>query len=160
MPVLDASSALYAWDNYPLEQFPPLWAWVAQQVAKGELAIPAVALDEVGHKSPACAAWLKSCQINVLPMTQSILTDALRIKTVLGIAGDEYGSGVGENDLFIIATARSHDNEMLSDEARQPSLPSSRRNYKIPAVCALPEVQTTCLSFVEYLKRSKAVFGS
>jgi predicted nucleic acid-binding protein len=160
MPVLDASSALYAWDNYPLEQFPPLWTWVAQQITKGELTIPTVALEEVGHKSPACAAWLKSCQISVLPMTQAILMDALRIKAVLGVVGEAYGSGVGENDLFIIATARAHDAEVLSDEARQPSLPNSRRNYKIPAVCALLEVQTTCLSFVEYLKRSRAVFGA
>jgi predicted nucleic acid-binding protein len=158
--VLDASSALYAWDNYPLEQFPPLWAWAAQQIAKGELTIPTVALEEVAHKSPGCAAWLKSRQISVLPMTQAILMDALRIKAALGISGDAYGSGVGENDLFIIATARAHDTEMLSDEARQPGLPNSRRNYKIPAVCALPGVQLTCLSFVEYLKRSKAIFSS
>ncbi len=70
MQVLDASSALYAWDNYPLEQFPPLWAWLARQIATGELTIPAVALDEVGHKSPDAAVWLKAQRISVLPMTK------------------------------------------------------------------------------------------
>jgi len=159
MQVLDASSALYAWDNYPFEQFPPLWAWLARQIATGQLTISAVALEEVGHKSPDAAIWLKAQQISVMPMTEAILMDALRIKGLLAIEGDQYGSGVGENDLFIIASALAHGAELLTDEARQPSLPTNRRSYKIPAVCDLPGVQTRCLSFVEYLKRSQAVFG-
>jgi Domain of unknown function (DUF4411) len=92
-------------------------------------------------------------------MTEAILMDALRIKGVLTIEGDRYGTGVGENDLFIIATARAHRAELLTDEGRQPSLPNQRRSYKIPAVCDLPEVRTRCMSFVEYFKRSQAVFG-
>ncbi len=85
--------------------------------------------------------------------------DALRIKSLLAIEGDRYGTGVGENDLFIISTARALGAELLTDEARQPSLPNNRRGYKIPAVCDPPDVQTRCLSFVEYFKRSQAVFG-
>ena len=158
MQVLDASSAIHAWDNYPIDQFPPLWNWLAQRIAAGEVTIPVVALGEVVDKSPACATWLKARQINVLPMTEEILMDALRIKTLLGIEGDVYGSGVGENDLFIIATARAYGAELLTDEAPQPSLPIDHHRYKIPAVCGLPEVQVPCLSFIAYLKRSKAVF--
>lgn len=159
MQVLDSSSALHAWDNYPIEQFPPLWAWLAQRVALNELSISGVALEEVRHKSPECATWLKTQQIRVLPITQAILMDALRIKALLQIEEEQYGSGVGENDLFIIATARAHDAELLTDEARQPNLPKQLRRYKIPAVCALPEVQVFCLSFVEYFRRSGAIFG-
>ena len=47
MQVLDSSSALHAWDNYPIEQFPPLWAWLAQRVTLSELSISEVALKEV-----------------------------------------------------------------------------------------------------------------
>jgi predicted nucleic acid-binding protein len=159
MQEFDASSALYAWDNYPIEQFPPLWAWLARQIATGELTISAVALDEIEHKSRECALWLKAQRISVHPMTQAILTDALRIKTLLGIRGELYGSGVGENDLFIVATARAHGYELLTDEARQPTLPLDRRKYKIPAVCVLADVQVRSLSFVEYIKRSQVVFG-
>jgi hypothetical protein len=55
MRVFDASSMIYAWDNYPLQQFPPLWGWMANQIEQGELAMPSVALDEVAHKAPECA---------------------------------------------------------------------------------------------------------
>ena len=158
MLALDASSILHAWDNYPIDQFPPLWAWLAERVDTEELVIAGVALDEVQNKSPECAKWLKALRIRVLPATQAILMDALRIKALLGIVDDVYGSGVSENDMFIIATARAHGAELMTDEARQSSPNKSRRNYKIPAVCDLPEVQVKCLNFVDYFKRSKAVF--
>lgn len=159
MQVFDASSALYAWDNYPVQQFPPLWAWLASQITSRSLTIASVALKEVGHKSPECAAWLKAQQISVLPITQAILLDALRIKNLLGIEDDLYGSGVGENDLYIVATARAHGAELLTDERRQLDLPHSRRSYKIPAVCAMAEVQVHSLNFVEFFKRSQMVFA-
>jgi predicted nucleic acid-binding protein len=159
MRVLDASSILYAWDNYPVDQFPPLWAWLAREANVGELTIPAVALEEVANKAPECAAWLRVQHIKVLPMTEAILMDALRIKGLLGVVGDLYGSGVGENDLFIIATARAYGSDLVTDEARQPGLPGLRRNYKIPAVCGLPEVQVRPLSFVEYFKGSQQIFA-
>ncbi len=159
MPALDASSAIHAWDNYPIEQFPALWAWLADQIAAAKLTIAAVAMTEVEKKSPDCADWLKVQDITVLPITQDILTDALRIKSLLGIVGERYGTGVGENDLFIIATIRARGVELLTDESRQPSLPTNMQKYKIPAVCALPGVRVQCLNFVEYFKRSKVIFG-
>ncbi len=44
MRVLDASSALHAWDNYPATQFPGLWFWLAGEMQHHRLAIPAVAI--------------------------------------------------------------------------------------------------------------------
>jgi predicted nucleic acid-binding protein len=159
MLVLDASSIIHAWDNYPIEQFPPLWSWLGEQVNSGQLTIPVTALDEVTAKTPECATWLKNNGIEVLQITDAILTDALRIRNLLGIVDDQYGSGVGENDLFIIATARAHGVALVTDEARQPILPNARRNYRIPAVCVMPQVATKSMSFVEFIKDSKIVFG-
>ena len=58
MPVFDASSMMYAWDNYPESQFPPLWNWIESEINNNRLSMPSVAVDEVGHKAPDCKAWL------------------------------------------------------------------------------------------------------
>ena len=59
MHVFDASSILYAWDNYPIEKFPPLWDWMAQQVTGRQFVISKIAFDEVKHKAPDCGKWLE-----------------------------------------------------------------------------------------------------
>lgn len=158
MRVFDASSMIYAWDNYPLQQFPGLWDWMAGQIGQGSLAMPSVALDEVAHKAPECAAWLKDNDLRVLEISNAILQDAMRIKNLLGIVGDRYHpKGVDENDLLIVATAADRNCELVSDESKQklPDLPAKR---KIPAVCTMDEVGVTCISFLEYIKLSGAVF--
>ncbi|KAB2325632.1 DUF4411 family protein [Betaproteobacteria bacterium SCN1] len=158
MRVFDASSMIYAWDNYPLQQFPGLWDWMAGQIGQGDLAMPSVALDEVAHKAPECAEWLKDNDLRVLEISNAILQDAMRIKNLLGIVGDRYHpKGVDENDLLIVATAADRNCELVSDESKQklPDLPAKR---KIPAVCTMDEVGVTCISFLEYIKLSGAVF--
>ena len=108
MQVFDASSMIYAWDNYPITQFPGLWEWMAEQVDKENLVMPSVAFDEVQRITPDCGDWLKVQSIKRLAMSNVILQDAFRIKGLLGIADDKYHTkGVGENDIFIIATARA-----------------------------------------------------
>lgn len=158
MQVFDASSMIHAWDNYPVHQFPGLWDWIARLVEQKDLMLPSVAFEEVDHKAPECGEWLKDNNLKQLSMSSAILQDALRIKGLLGILGDKYGGGVGENDLFIIATARAQMSELVSDERRQPNLPKELYNYKIPAVCLLPKVSVTCINFIEFIKRSNEVF--
>ena len=60
MRALDASAILYAWDNYPLALFPGLWQWLGAEVGAHALVIPVVALEEVGHRAPECAKWLRT----------------------------------------------------------------------------------------------------
>ena len=122
MLVFDASSIIYAWDNYPVEQFPRLWVWIRDQIHRNLIQLPFVAFAEVAHPAPDCAAWLDASGLIRIAMTNDILLDALRIKTVLGIVDDKYGAGVGENDLFIIATARAYRTVLVSDERAQPDL--------------------------------------
>lgn len=120
--------------------------------------MPSVAVKEVEKKTPECGEWLKAVELGVFEIDNAILTEALRIKAVLGIAGDKYGGGVGENDLLIIATAVRTNAELVSDEKRQNNLPALPYNYKIPAVCGLSEVSVPCISFIDYIKRSQQVF--
>lgn len=159
MQVFDASSTIYAWDNYPIGQFPSLWAWLAAQVQAGEILIPSVAFAEVAVKVPDCAAWLEDQGIHKLQVTNAIAQAALAIKGLLGIVNDQYGTGVGENDIFIVATAWVEGHPLVSDEAVQAIPPQVMKKYKIPAVCSMPAIGITCINFLTFVKQSGAVFG-
>lgn len=108
---------IHAWDNYPVTQFPGLWDWLAQQIEQGQLLMAQVAVEEVEHKAPECMVWLRDAGLQKQPITQAILLEALRIKTLLGIVEDRYGGGGDENDLLIIATAKLHGHTLVSNEA-------------------------------------------
>lgn len=160
MRVLDASSIIYAWDNYPIGQFPALWRWIAKQIKSGDLCIPDVAYYEVEQKYPECGEWLELQGIKRLKTTGEVLREALRIKGLVGIVDDKYHvKGVGENDIIIIATARLQRAELVSDEERQLNVPKEQTKRKIPAVCAMVGVQVRCVSFSEFFKASREVFG-
>ena len=159
MQVFDDSSMVYAWDNYPIRQFPGLWEWMGVQIAERKLRIPGVAFEEVTNEDPDCGQWLENNNIIKVDVNNAIMQDALRIKGLLGIAGDSYHpKGVGENDILIIATARAHSAELVSDEGKQNQLPDNMAKRKIPAVCAMPEVSIPCINFIEYIKRSGVIF--
>ena len=159
MQAFDASSMVYAWDNYPIRQFPGLWEWISEQIAKRILVIPDVALEEVSKEAPECGQWLKESSIKLLDVNNAIVQDAMRIKGLLGIVGDRYHpKGVGENDILIIAASRAHGAELISDEGKQNQLPDIMAKRKIPAVCDMAEVSVPCINFVEYIKRSDAIF--
>ena len=158
MQAFDASSMIYAWDNYPVRQFPGLWEWMAIQIEEKNLVMPSVAFEEVADKTPDCGKWLKDNDLKIIEMSNVILQDAKRIKLVLGIEGDKYGSGVGENDLLIIATALNQKAELVSDENKQPARPKDLRKYKIPAVCLMPGVSVPCINFIEFIKQTDEIF--
>ncbi len=158
MRVFDASSMIYAWDNYPIGQFPGLWEWMAGQIESKQLLMPSVAFEEVQGKTPDCGEWLKDNNLEQLAITNAIAHEAKRIKGLLGIVDDNYHSkGVGENDILIIATTRMHGADLVSEErqAIQPQVSSKR---KIPSVCVMPTVAVPCINFIEYIRASGAVF--
>lgn len=159
MQVFDASSMIYAWDNYPVRQFPGLWEWMAIQIDRKSLVMPSVAFDEVENKTPDCAAWLRQNNLEQLAITNAILQEAMLIKGLLGIVDDNYhAKGVGENDLLIIATVKAHRAELISDEERQNTLPVLAAKRKIPAVCSMTQVAVHCINFIEFIKRSGVIF--
>ncbi len=158
LATIDASSIIYAWDNYPIEQFPKVWEWLCEEIGNQILTISKVAFDEVKTKVPECATWMNDCKIEKIDITSDILKFALDIHELLGIEGDDYHpKGVGENDIIIIATAKVMETILISNE-KQLGLPDIKKKYKIPNVCRLSEVDIECIDFLEYLKRSKRVF--
>ena len=77
-------------------------------------------------KTPDCGKWLKDNHLEQLETSNAIAHEAMRIKLLLGIVDDKYhAKGVGENDLLIIATAKIHRAELVTDEERQLTLPQS-----------------------------------
>ena len=158
MQVFDASSIIYAWDNYPLQQFPGLWDWIGERIDQSTIMMPSVALAEVQANSPDCWQWLRDAELQIHEINNAILQESLRIKDLLGIVGDKYGGGVGENDILIIATAAMFCKELVTDEGWQPNPPKKLENSRIPAVCSMKAVQIPWISFLRYIKRSEAVF--
>ena len=160
MQVIDASSIVYGWDNYPETIFPKLWDWISAEISSANLAIPSVALKEVCNVSPDCGEWLKNNNITVIQATNVIMQDAKRIKSSLGIVDDNYGpNGVGENDIIIISTSRLSSSKLISDEKQQPTPPTLPYNMKIPRVCQMTEVNVDCINFLTWLKQASVVFG-
>jgi Domain of unknown function (DUF4411) len=95
-----------------------------------------------------------------LPVGNSEIAEAHRIKTLLNIQNDAYHSkGVGENDLLIIASCKIGRHDLVTDEKRQNNQPLELKKLKIPGVCALPSVSVNCVNFLEFMKRSGAMFG-
>ena len=118
-----------------------------------------VAFEEVAYKTPECGEWLEENDITQLETSNEIVQYAMHIKKLLGIDGDSYHpKGVGENDLFIIAAAKIHQAELVSDEKRQTALLKEPTKRKIPAVCAMKEVDVHCINFLEFIKRSDEIF--
>jgi hypothetical protein len=160
MQAFDASSMIHAWDNYPVEQFPRLWDWIAGEIGAQRLVMAVVAIEEVGHKIPECSVWLKAREIGRLDITGRVLAEAMRIKGLLGIVDDQYSpKGIDENDLLIISAARLNGRELVSNEAKQLAIPKTIANCKIPAVCGMNDVKLPCIDFLTYLKRSGVVHG-
>lgn len=151
----DASSIIHAWDNYPIknEHFESLWTWFGEMVENNEFTISEIAFEEVNHKVPECGKWLKDNSIEIHKLSPNILYQTQSIKGLLEIEEESYTKGVGENDLLIISTALVLSLILVTEEARQNNLPPTKSNYKIPAVCGLPEVNVDCISFIDLIKQ-------
>ncbi len=160
MHTLDASSIVYAWDNYPIENFPKLWEWLASEANSKKLQICTENFTEVKDVAPDCADWLVEASINRIPVSNVIFFDASRIKNLLGISDDKFHpKGVDQNDLFAIACAKTTNSHLISNEAIQSEEPKEAKKRKIPAVCKMKEVNVGCLDFLAYLRLSKTTFG-
>lgn len=160
MLAFDTSSIVHAWDHYPQAHFPALWKWVESEVRRGHFAACEVVIDELDRRWPECLEWFKVVDMTVVPVTEETTRLAAQIKQLLEIVGDRYhAQGVGEVDLFVIASAHLNGQRLVSNEGRQTPIPSRKAKYKMPLVCGLSEVGVDCISFVQLIRESGLVFG-
>lgn len=149
MLAFDASSIIHAWDNYPEKQFPPLWKWISDNIENGEFVMAQVAFEEVKKKSPDCATFLKGADLKQVKMNNAIAQEAVRIKGRLGIQNEEYHpDGVGENDIYIIATAKSKIWNLCRKKADKPSNPARTADsrFRVCAGCLTCALSASTLS--------------
>ena len=160
MPVVfDASSIIHAWDEYPIQQFPRLWEWLAEQVEKQEIIFSILAWGETVHKYPDCAKYLTPYQPVLVTPDDSILTKMKGIQHSLGIFDGKYHEkGVDESDISSIAIAWVKGLSVVTNESLQGNLPANIKKYKIPAVCDMRPVRVKHCSFREYFVQSGQVF--
>ena len=134
--LMDASSALHGWHEYPIAVFPAFWEWMAAMIADNNVAVVRENLAEIKHGDPECHAWFKNARIAILSPDDAILHTAKSLADRLGIMDDGYHKrGVDYNDLLLVAAASVWRCDVITNESPQPRLPSNRARYKIPAVC-------------------------
>ncbi len=152
MHTFDASSMIYAWENYPIKVFPFLWEWIAERINSGDFTMPEPAYDECRTNAPDCYKWLKGWKLQRHQTNTKIISHSFAIRALLEIDINGYHSdGVGENDIFIISTAKELTLTLVANEAIQSIPPRNMSRYKIPAVCNMAKVGVKCISFLDLL---------
>jgi hypothetical protein len=151
------------WDNYPIQNphFDAIWNWFKLKVESGEFVISKIAFNEIKDKIlfekitediPEANKFIDILDnFIVYEQTEQELIIALTIKQSLEIEEDNYGKGVGYNDLCIIANSKATNTILINNEGIQNIKPKEKRSYKIPAVCNMPEVGVTSINLVELL---------
>lgn len=168
MPFLiDASSWIEAWLRYPIQSFPRVWEWLAEEIGNGNIQTPKVICKEVRHKSEECGKWLDENGITYPGVSEdNVLTMGVEIKGIAGITGDikDNPRGIDDNDLELIVVASLTDGTVVTEEDPQLTADNPRTatppkpiNYKIPFVCRLNEVKVT--NFLEMIKGTGKTFG-
>jgi hypothetical protein len=157
--IVDASSIIYGWDNYPLNKFPKMWEWISSEIKSGVLSILAIALTEVENVCLECSLWLKNQSIITFPVTNDVLLEALRISHLHGIKDGLYhAKGFDENDAIIMTTAAKLDAVLISNEDKQINPPREIKKTKIPRACSHQSVSIQCINFLDYIKSTNVVF--
>ncbi len=161
--MIDASSWLEAWQRYPMRQFPKLWEWLSEEIENGNMQTIKVMHKEVKHKIDEYAEWLDENNVAYPRVREDdVLARGIEIKNKAGITTDikDNKKGIDDNDLELIAVASLSDKKVVTEEKVQKlgkGTKSNSRNYKIPLVCQLNNVDVT--NFLEMMKASGKTFG-
>lgn len=149
----DASAIIDLWVNYPFNNkvFEPLWSKFVENIENEVFVISDIALCEAKLKIDSEEFSHVIENIKIYKKEGVDLIEAQNIKMLLEIEEDNYGGGVGENDIFIIAISKRIQTILINNEKRQPILPSDKSNYKMPAVCNLPRIGVKNINLTDLL---------
>ena len=157
--LIDTSSLIHAWDNYPIKQFKPFWLWMEKQFLEKDVATIPEVIGEI-KTSPEFLGWVKP-KIHQIEISQDMLSKQEQIEKQLEITNGNYSTQGGVNgvDILLIAAASNVNCSLIANEGKQETPPAKKLNYKIPLVCRTiirPKIPT--YSFIGWLKYKDPTF--
>ena len=157
---VDANIFITAWhSSYPIKIFRSLWPKLAE--SKGEIVIIKPIFDEIDPISSAdnkltlvkkkekypLRMWLVENQFLEIPVGNNIDPVSLDLEKEYEIS--DISKGAGQNDITLIAYAKTMNKTVVTFEEEQPQTPNKKCNYKIPLICS--EQNVKCIDFVTML---------
>jgi len=159
---VDSNIFITSWNkNYPPDLFSGVWSGLSSK--KDQLVLIKPIFDEIDRPvdgdekmmSPEAFRrkyplfhWARN-HLDASPLDEGAGNLAAELR-------DRYdagrgGSGVGLNDIMLVACAKHHGYPVVTLEKEQPNRPFQKNRYKIPAICKAEGVR--CLnSFVDLLR--------
>ena len=124
--LIDASSIIHGWENYPFRQFPGLWKWIATKIEEKTIYMLKENFLEVENKAPDCVAWLAGNNLHIKKLSSTVIEIAKEIQNDLGIEDLRLNiKGVNENDIYLIASAKYEEVDVITNESLTNPTPSS-----------------------------------
>jgi Domain of unknown function (DUF4411) len=150
---VDTSSLIAAWqEQYPIENFPAIWAKMDALIEEQRLVSPVDVLLEIKKRSDELHDWLKVHKPMFRELTVEVQIEAAQVLA-------RFPRLVGEKkmrtsaDPFVIALARVEGFQLVTDEKPTGSL--NRPN--IPDVCL--ELGMTSINVLRLIQAEKWVVG-
>ena len=159
---LDADVLITGWNvTYPPRIFNPLWDRISINAATIAIIEPVyreidpiatqhrkLTKDEQKKLYPL-RIWLEETpfQIAAPDDESNLLSLTMEREHEVG----DVTKGASQNDITIIAYAKTHGLTVVTLERKQKQRPGKRSNYKIPLICSDKGVQ--CITFIELLDR-------
>ncbi len=159
---LDANVLITGWNvTYPPRIFMPLWSQIATHAASIVIIKPVY--DEIDpiavqHKKLSqeeqrelypLRVWLEETSFQVATPDDESSLLSLRMEREYEVIN--ASKGADQNDITIIAYARTHELTVVTLESEQKQLPRKKSNYKIPLICS--EKKIPCITFISLLDR-------
>ncbi len=134
--VIDANSLIQAWQVYPENHFPDLWAQLERLITKKRLQSPSAVRDELDAGSDQLKQWAKS-QTGFFVEDSEALQTVLRSVTAL----PDFVHPVGRRnyaDPWVVALGRHLGATVLTEEKGKGYAQGA---LKVPDMCRLLNVQ-------------------
>lgn len=148
---LDSDSAINAWRDYPINNFPKIWHWIEQMGNEGNLGMSEVVFRELEKGGDECYKWFKERKTDfVHPNDDDVQRELDRLVNTYNNFG--LITGKNEGDPFVVALAIVKDGIVVTNE----SMSNNMNGPKVPDVCRAEGIHW--IKFVDVIQREGVRF--